>query len=257
MSGTLAGMWRARMVVCAGTRRRRARWSVASAVTIGLLAACSSSGSDDAAQGNEVELPAFDDDAQSNEVELPAVDDGAPAPTSSTPVSSAPADTSAGPTTTAGVPSTQREEPVTHPYRLGALGGFGHEYVRQIAADADGNIYLAGSFEKTLDLDPGPGVEKVGGTDDRGFVVKLGADFDYRWGLTFEEAVVDIAALPGGDLLVENRLRLGTDLDPGPGIVDFNPPGRTLTRFTPQGEFVSALELGDVPSPALAVAGDG
>ncbi|NUQ64345.1 MAG: SBBP repeat-containing protein [Pirellulales bacterium] len=50
-----------------------------------------------------------------------------------------------------------------------ALGGTGADVGRATATDTDGNVYVAGRFEGTMDFDPGPGTMQ--GTGD-GFVAK-------------------------------------------------------------------------------------
>ena len=37
------------------------------------------------------------------------------------------------------------------------LGGANHEYGYSIAVDVNGNVYTVGSFQGTVDFDPGPG----------------------------------------------------------------------------------------------------
>jgi len=66
------------------------------------------------------------------------------------------------------------------------FGGTGYDYGHAIAVDDLGNSYLTGGFSRTVDFDPGVGVDSrsaVNVTDI--FVTKLNADGSYGWTRTF------------------------------------------------------------------------
>jgi len=70
------------------------------------------------------------------------------------------------------------------------IGGEEEDYVEGITVDASGNVYVTGSFRRTVDFDPGPAVNNLTATgalsspqstDEDIFVLKLSADGDFRW----------------------------------------------------------------------------
>jgi hypothetical protein len=120
------------------------------------------------------------------------------------------------------------------------LGGAGYEYGHAIELDNSGNIWLAGSFQQTLDLDPGPGTSNVvsNGGDDV-FIVKLDANGNYLWGQGFGDV--------GGDAAFD----MSFDENDGPfligqfeGTVDFDVNGMG-GEYTSQGQIDVFLQKYD------------
>lgn len=80
--------------------------------------------------------------------------------------------------------------------------GTGH-----IVIDEDQNIFIAGRYFDTLDLDPGPNTALVisEGISDI-FLVKLDPDGNYLWGKTYggpkADQVTELVALPGGSVIL-------------------------------------------------------
>lgn len=103
------------------------------------------------------------------------------------------------------------------------VGGVGNDYGWDVAVDASGNIYTAGYFEVTADLDPGSGVENhtSAGTAD-GFVLKLDSDGNYQWsnsiGSTGWDAGYGISVNSAGDVVWVGTFSGTVDMDSGPGL---------------------------------------
>ena len=157
--------------------------------------------------------------------------------------------------------------------------GFGGPDVDQgdgIAADASGNVYVAGSFSDAVDFDPGPAVHDLNaaGLED-GFLLKLNAQGGYAW-------AVDLASKTGGAVAAGvgvdayGRAFVAGDywgsLAPDPsnpstafpsvnGSFDafaagYDPNGRYLTGTTFGGpDFDAASAVGVGPGGQVAVAG--
>lgn len=69
------------------------------------------------------------------------------------------------------------------------LGGPAADRAEYVQADAQGNVYVTGSFSSTADFDPGPGMASLsaqGGTD--AFVAKYDAAGNYIWAVSFSES---------------------------------------------------------------------
>ena len=101
-----------------------------------------------------------------------------------------------------------------------------------VAAVPDGDFYVSGLFQGTVDFDPGPGVHEVTRTVQEtgvgdGFLAKYSARGDLLWVRTFAVPqgenlrVGDVATSGDGDRVVlVGSATAGVDLDPGPGTAD-------------------------------------
>lgn len=114
------------------------------------------------------------------------------------------------------------------------FGGSGTDGVSSFAADASGNFYLAGSFQGSVDFDPGTGVRVINAMSSAGaadgYVLSLNATGDLRW-------VNPISAAVSGDtrFAIANGLALSADgsiwsVGRFFGSVDFDPGSGNVSR---------------------------
>lgn len=100
-----------------------------------------------------------------------------------------------------------------------AFGGLGADKGNAVTTDADGNIYSTGTFEETVDMDPGPGVFNLTSNGESDiFVQKLNANGDLIWAVSFGSVYAD----EGMDLVIDhagNIYTVGSYAD----IIDFDP----------------------------------
>lgn len=103
------------------------------------------------------------------------------------------------------------------------LGGDGHDQAYDVITDADGNIYITGTFTETVDFDPGDSefiLEAVSGEDI--FILKLNALGEFVWAQSFGSTGWDrgtgIALDETGYLFVCGGYFGTVDFDFGPGI---------------------------------------
>ena len=67
-----------------------------------------------------------------------------------------------------------------------SLGGALNDYGNDIIVDDSGNAYTTGSFQRTVDFDPGAGtVNLASAGDDDIFVQKLDASGNFLWAKSF------------------------------------------------------------------------
>lgn len=100
-----------------------------------------------------------------------------------------------------------------------------------IALDGSNNVLITGTFDGTVDFDPGAGVNNLtafGGGD--AFVLKLNSAGNFVWaknmGGTFGEEGIDIVCDVFDNVYTTGDLRGTTaDFDPGPGIFNLAPTG--------------------------------
>lgn len=110
------------------------------------------------------------------------------------------------------------------------MGGTIDDESSSLALDANGNVYATGSFESTVDFDPGPGTFNLTpGGSGGGFVVKLDDSGDFVWaqafggtGSAFPEGI-DVGS--NGSIYTTGRFSGTVDFDTGPGVSNVTAAG--------------------------------
>lgn len=126
------------------------------------------------------------------------------------------------------------------------------DYGHAVATDADGNAYVTGGFEYTVDFDPGPGTaELTNSTGGDAFVWKLDASGDYVWARNFggEYSFTygrSIAVSGAGESTVTGMFWGTVDFDPGPGTFELTSRGYDVfvARLDADGDLVWARSWG-------------
>jgi hypothetical protein len=102
------------------------------------------------------------------------------------------------------------------------IGGNGYAGNCQMTVDKNGNVYSACLYTDTVDLDPGPGVYKVGemGNADI-FICKMDPSGNFVWGKSFGSSAQDmptgIDVDMDGNVYFTGNFRNTIDMDPGSG----------------------------------------
>jgi hypothetical protein len=133
-----------------------------------------------------------------------------------------------------------------------AVGGTSNEIVRSVGLDGLGDVYTVGSFEGSIDFDPGTGVSILtsnGGTDV--FIQKLDANGNFVWaknlGGTSYENPEDMAVDAAGNVYVTGSFQSAADFDPGAGIFSLTSNGIIdvfITKLDASGNFLWAKSMG-------------
>lgn len=111
-----------------------------------------------------------------------------------------------------------------------ALAGAGHDNLWGITADCGGDVYVAGHFGQTIDLDPGPGVamHTSGGESDP-FLLALDGAGAYRWSRSWPNAESGVTQGVGvdADRMVHAQINFygKVDADAGPKALPFTAKG--------------------------------
>lgn len=136
-----------------------------------------------------------------------------------------------------------------------------------IAVDATGNVYTSGSFNGTVDFDPGADVHTLAsnGAEDV-YVCKLDASGNYEWAVSVGGSNIDLCqtlALDNlGNVYITGGFTSVTDFDPGTGVVELTPAGAFDTfilKLDAAGAYRWAIGLGGSGNEAgvsLVVTGD-
>lgn len=104
-----------------------------------------------------------------------------------------------------------------------------------ITSDTLGNVYITGSFQGTVDFDPGPSVANLVNQSANPqnssdiFVLKLDTDGNYVWakrmGGWFFESGRAISVDDAENVYVTGMFRATVDFDPGPGVAELSTYG--------------------------------
>lgn len=132
------------------------------------------------------------------------------------------------------------------------VGGESFDYGVGITTDTDGNVYVTGYYDGTVDFDPGAGVANItaiGGGDI--FILKLNSDGEFLWaksvgGAGYEESTA-IAVSSTGTVTVLGYFYEPADFNPGPDEFILTSEGASdtfLVNLDANGDFISAQRYG-------------
>lgn len=125
-----------------------------------------------------------------------------------------------------------------------------------IAVDAAGNVYSTGTFDGTVDFDPGPGIFNLtaqGGFDV--YVQKLDNAGNFIWAVAFgnngTDRPINIKLDDSGNVYIWGVFEYTVDFDPGIGIANKTSAGLTdafVEKLDNSGNFIWVKTFGGVDS---------
>lgn len=131
-----------------------------------------------------------------------------------------------------------------------SVGGALMDEANGVAVDSSGNVYVTGSFEGTVDLDPSSSatanVTSAGAWD--AFILKLDASGAYQWGHQIgggsgNDLGQDVAVDSSGNPHFYGTSVTGADFDPGAGTVNLGGSATFILKMTPAGTYTWAGNL--------------
>jgi hypothetical protein len=135
------------------------------------------------------------------------------------------------------------------------VGGTSSDLANNICTDSTGNIFLAGYYSDTVDMDPGTGVDlrASNGVNDC-FISRFDSAGNFLWANTFggyySDYVNAFIVSTSGELYLGGNFRDTVDFDPGPGEYYLAScsanPDAYLSKFDSDGDFVWAKVWGGV-----------
>lgn len=145
------------------------------------------------------------------------------------------------------------------------IGGTDDDNGQSCDSDVDGNIYFTGSFQETVDFDPGPDSTKLSALGiflfDDIFICKFNTSGEFIWvngfgSSNYPESGNIIRVDRDQNLVVAGRFSGSVDFDPGPGIYQLNSGGgfgSFVCKYTAEGNYVWAKSF---ESPAEVITTD-
>lgn len=133
-----------------------------------------------------------------------------------------------------------------------SFGGTAADRVYSVKVDDQGNVYTTGSFNDSVDFDPGPGTFTLvsNGADDV-FIQKVDASGNFLWAKSFGGNLLDIGQSIAidelGNVYTTGAFRGTVDFDPGAGVfnltTNFN-GGVFVQKLDSLGNFIWARSFG-------------
>ncbi len=132
-----------------------------------------------------------------------------------------------------------------------------YDYSNGIATDSGGNVFITGTFESTVDFDPGAGTDNhtaVGSNDI--FLTKYLTNGSHAWtktvgGTDYEEAY-GISSDTNDNLYITGNFENTVDFDPGAGTDNHTASGALpdifLSKYNSDGSYAWAVSLGSTGS---------
>ncbi|MBA3682148.1 MAG: SBBP repeat-containing protein [Bacteroidetes bacterium] len=122
-----------------------------------------------------------------------------------------------------------------------------------VCTDASGNVINVGSFNGTIDFDPGPGIANLtstSGTDDI-YIVKLNSAGGFIWakriGGTGDEVGSDVITDASGNIYTIGSFTGTVDFDPNATTANLTSAGKKdvfVSKWTSAGNYVWAKQMG-------------
>lgn len=113
-----------------------------------------------------------------------------------------------------------------------SMGSTSYDIGSGLDVDAGGDVYVAGTFNNTVDFDPGPGtVNYTAALGNSSYFGKYDAAGNYVWAkmLPLNTANIDVLLDPCGTMFLSGSYMSGSvstiDLDPGSGSANVSVPG--------------------------------
>ncbi len=132
------------------------------------------------------------------------------------------------------------------------VGGTGNDHGYALAVDASGNIYIAGSFEGTVDFNTGDETRALtsSGNSDI-FFAKYDTDGNYliahRIGGTGTDRATSLCLDPTGNLYLAGSFAGNVDFDPGANTQSLSSRGNTdgfFAKYSSNGNYLMAKQIG-------------
>lgn len=134
------------------------------------------------------------------------------------------------------------------------IGSLNEDFVSSIATDASGNVYTIGSFQATVDFDPGTGTSNLtsAGADDI-FIQKLDVNGNFLWAKKMGgigiDAGISITIDASGNIYASGQFEGTAEFDPGTGTSNLTSVGDYdifIQKLDANGNFLWVKQLGGI-----------
>lgn len=133
------------------------------------------------------------------------------------------------------------------------FGGTSSEDIYSMYLDAASNIYMSGSFQGTVDFDPGVGVANLtsAGLSDS-YLIKFDSDGNFVWvkqiGGTGTDIIYSLSLDGDNNIVITGTFEGTADFDPGAGVSNLVSVGGKdvfVSKLTNNGDYIWANRIGN------------
>jgi hypothetical protein len=134
------------------------------------------------------------------------------------------------------------------------MGGIGYDEAYSISTDTIGNVYDTGTFEGTVDFDPGAGTKNITSTAPTDiFILKLDANGNFQWvkymgGGEFNNSYSVVTDI-GGNVYTVGVFSETADFDPGAGTMNLTSNGLSdifIQKLDTGGDLLWVKQMGGI-----------
>lgn len=148
--------------------------------------------------------------------------------------------------------------------KLDALGSFvwakqitsiNSKGVSSLLIDSSGDIYFTGTFEGTVDFNPGPATYTLSSSFSDYFICKLDNSGNFVWAKQIKspDMIICCATLDiNNNIYISGQHTPNTDLDPGTGVFNFSSNGSFICKLNSSGNFIWAKEFPSITPTSLS-----
>lgn len=133
------------------------------------------------------------------------------------------------------------------------MGGIDYDRIQTLTLDNNGNIYSTGSFQDTVDFDPGNGITNLIASDKDIFIQKLDNNGNFVWAKQMGGIYLDqgesITLDNDGNIYSTGQFRYIVDFDPGSGVANMtstsagNSIDAYIQKLDNNGNFIWAKQI--------------
>ena len=129
------------------------------------------------------------------------------------------------------------------------IGGISYDRGEEIGVDNSSNVYTAGTYQNSVDFDPGVGVNILNSTNwSNVFVTKLDHVGNFLWAKGFAaESLFSMTIDSSGNVYITGGFRGTVDFDPGPGVFNMicnsQLPYWYICKLNSNGDFLWAKNI--------------
>lgn len=140
------------------------------------------------------------------------------------------------------------------------LGNTSSDYIKDIAVDASGDIYITGNFTGTVDFNPGPATNSLTpvGSGDM-FLAKYDSDGNYIWAFNIgggaaEDYGLGLAFDSGQNVVVCGQFYGPVDFDPSVAVMTLAGAGTDafVAKYSSSGDYIWAFKIGGASGEVAA-----
>jgi hypothetical protein len=129
------------------------------------------------------------------------------------------------------------------------IGGRGDDVANSLKLDTGGNLYITGSFEDTVDFDPGPGIANLTSANGDLFIAKYDNSGNYLWAKKIGGSGCegyDIELDNSGNIYLTGYYFQTNDFDPGVGVATLTAPANNafIAKYDNSGNYIWAKGIG-------------